>query len=360
MQDFQLASFLDSRAVAGRRYVLGCAHGGAGAFGRGGGVSTNVWVPKDVFISYRREERPRVLLIAKTLKELCLTVWFDAALEPGSTFDEEIAREISSARAVIVCWSKGAIASPWVRSEAMLAAGRRILIPVFLESCEPLPPFNLDHTEDLSDWSGQSGHAGWLKILSRIGVLVDRQDALVTCTAAQANENAEQYRQLIKRFPTDPLAAAAKQHVWEIEFAATRQRLSDELGVLPHSEPASSHQIRDLAERLGKAESRAHDAEQRRLRAEIRAREAEERLNRAYPIHDAATEGVAMDPQVVESPASRVMDAWDNPKPSDDVETTDEKLHVDSSLSWLPWLPWLLLGLVFALPLGVLAVILLH
>ena len=121
-------------------------------------MSRREWAPKDVFIG-----------LGEALKALGLTVWFDAALEPGASFDEEIAREVSSARAVVVCWSTASVRARWVRSEAMIAARRNVLVPLFLEPSELPPPFNLDHAEDLSDWDGSDAHEGWQKTLRGSG-----------------------------------------------------------------------------------------------------------------------------------------------------------------------------------------------
>src|SRR5262245_52735294 len=112
----------------------------------------------DIFVSYKREERDRVLPLIERLKSLGLSVWFDDALEAGATFDEEILKEINRASVQLVCWTMASVESRWVRSEAKFGADRGILIPVFLEPCQPKPPFNIDHIIDLSDWSGQQGH----------------------------------------------------------------------------------------------------------------------------------------------------------------------------------------------------------
>ena len=124
--------------------------------------------PKDVFISYVRSERPQAERLAEAFRTFALTTWFDAALELGTPFDVEIEREVKSARAVMVCWSKGSLASRWVRAEATIGADRHVLVPIFLERCDPTPPFNLDHTEDLSDWRGQPDHEGWRNVLRRL------------------------------------------------------------------------------------------------------------------------------------------------------------------------------------------------
>jgi hypothetical protein len=128
----------------------------------------------DVFISYRRDQRDQVRLIADKLQELDLSIWFDARLEAGTSFDEEINREIRSAKAVLVCWSPEAIQSRWVRAEASIALERDALVAVQLAPTELMPPFNLIHAPDLSRWNGNSDDAGWRAMLARIGGLVGR------------------------------------------------------------------------------------------------------------------------------------------------------------------------------------------
>ena len=128
----------------------------------------------DVFISYQRAERDAVAIIADKLADLRLEVWFDSKLRPGGTFDEEIATQLETAKAVLICWTPRAIASEWVRGEATFAHQKAKLVACFLEPTQLLPPFNLTHAEDLTTWAGQEDLPGWLKILECIGQLVGR------------------------------------------------------------------------------------------------------------------------------------------------------------------------------------------
>ena len=72
----------------------------------------------DVFISYKQEEREAVQIIASSLHDLKLSVWFDTKLRAGGSFDEEIAAAMNEAKAVLVCWTPAAVQSEWVRGEA--------------------------------------------------------------------------------------------------------------------------------------------------------------------------------------------------------------------------------------------------
>ena len=83
----------------------------------------------DVFISYKRRLRPRVEEIAAALRARGVTVWYDAALEAGTSFSAEISNEVRSAGCVLVCWSDDAFphggdTSGWVVGEATI--GQRL------------------------------------------------------------------------------------------------------------------------------------------------------------------------------------------------------------------------------------------
>ena len=58
--------------------------------------------------------------------------------------------------------------SPWVRGEAQYALKLRSYIPVFVETCELLPPYNEFQTGDLSKWGGVANDPNWLKVVDQI------------------------------------------------------------------------------------------------------------------------------------------------------------------------------------------------
>lgn len=127
----------------------------------------------DVFISYKREEREIVEIIAHRLEALKVKVWFDAELRSGTSFDSEIDRQVRAAKCVLVCWSPGATASDWVRGEATIGRQRGVLAAALLKPCDLPSPFNLVHAEDLSGGIDQRP-LEWQRLLERIGPLVGR------------------------------------------------------------------------------------------------------------------------------------------------------------------------------------------
>ncbi len=128
----------------------------------------------DVFISYKREERDKVVLVADRLRALGLDVWFDARLTTGHHFDREIDDHVRIAKCVLVCWSPGALTSDWVRAEAAIGRERNVIVPVLVEACTPPVPFNTLQTESLIGWGGDGDAESWLRALARIGVLTGR------------------------------------------------------------------------------------------------------------------------------------------------------------------------------------------
>ena len=75
-----------------------------------------------------------------------LTVWRDKKrLEPGGNYVFSIHDGIEQAKRVVVLWSRNSIASDYVAAEAEYARGKKKLIPVDIEPCEPKVPFNIEH-----------------------------------------------------------------------------------------------------------------------------------------------------------------------------------------------------------------------
>jgi hypothetical protein len=68
-------------------------------------------VMADIFISYAREDRPRVEPIAKVLKDQGWSVWWDPQIPPGRTFFGVIKEALDAAKCVVVLWSKRSIHS---------------------------------------------------------------------------------------------------------------------------------------------------------------------------------------------------------------------------------------------------------
>lgn len=128
----------------------------------------------DIFISYSREDRAAARHFADCLTGAGFNVWWDAALHSGETFDEVIERELKAARAVVVLWSPRSVRSRWVRAEATLADRHNKLVPVIIEVCDRPIIFELHHTVDLGDWTGDTSDLRWQDLQRDLRRLVAR------------------------------------------------------------------------------------------------------------------------------------------------------------------------------------------
>lgn len=102
-----------------------------------------------VFLSYAREDRKRAQSVAAALENAGHSVWWDRHLAGGSEYSTEIATALERADAVVVLWSKAAVASPWVRDEAAKGRDRGRLVPATVDGTEPPLGFGQFHTIDL-------------------------------------------------------------------------------------------------------------------------------------------------------------------------------------------------------------------
>src|ERR1700722_15927917 len=91
----------------------------------------------DIFLSYAREDLPRIKPIVVSLQSAGWSVWWDRSILPGKTFEEVLGNALDSARCVVVAWSSKSIRSAWVRAEAESGMQRRILVPCLLDQVEP-------------------------------------------------------------------------------------------------------------------------------------------------------------------------------------------------------------------------------
>ena len=115
----------------------------------------------DIFLSYANEALERVQVLADALEDRGWSVWWDRRIPIGQSFDSVIQRELDAARAVVVVWTHDAVVSRWVRSEAERAAKQGKALPVVMDNVQLPLGASLLQTADLSDWRGETNHAGF-------------------------------------------------------------------------------------------------------------------------------------------------------------------------------------------------------
>lgn len=134
----------------------------------------------DIFLSYSREDRAAVRHIAESFEAEGFAVWWDAALQSGQTFDEVIEQRLKEAKAVVVLWSPRSVTSRWVRAEATLADRKNKLVPAIIEPCDRPIAFELTHTADLSEWTGDTGDTQWRAFVKDVRALVQKAGGAAT------------------------------------------------------------------------------------------------------------------------------------------------------------------------------------
>ncbi len=185
----------------------------------------------DIFISYKREDRARVAVIARRLEQVGYTVWWDLELIVGQRYDTKIKDELDAARAVIVVWSANSVApnrsyvSEWVAIEADEGAERRALAPVLLDAGRIAWSHKKLQYANLTTWDGTVDHPGFLALLEGIAPLAGQPvapsaDELSQWDIAGGANSAEGFRQFLSRHPASRFAEIAQSRVGELEEAA--------------------------------------------------------------------------------------------------------------------------------------------
>ncbi|MFN0023921.1 MAG: SUMF1/EgtB/PvdO family nonheme iron enzyme [Parvularculaceae bacterium] len=129
----------------------------------------------DVFISYNREDRDRAALVANALEAEGFSVWWDAALRAGETYDEVTEQNLRQAGAVVVLWSKRSSNSKWVRAEATVGERSSTLVPALIEDCERPIRFELVQTADLRHWRGERADPNWRAFMQDIKTAISKR-----------------------------------------------------------------------------------------------------------------------------------------------------------------------------------------
>ena len=137
----------------------------------------------DVFISYNREDRETARLISSALEAEGFSVWWDAALRAGETYDEVTEQNLRQAGAVVVLWSKRSANSKWVRAEATVGERSSTLVPALIEDCERPIRFELVQTADLRHWRGERADPNWRAFIQDIRTAISKKAPKATAAA---------------------------------------------------------------------------------------------------------------------------------------------------------------------------------
>jgi formylglycine-generating enzyme required for sulfatase activity len=139
----------------------------------------------EIFISYARDDRAHVAILAKALESRGWKVWWDRQLMPGDPFDRVIAAALAAAKVVIVVWSKVSVDRDWVLNEADEGRRRNILVPACIAPIEIPLGFRRIQAADLSDWKGKPDHPELEKLFARIEEILGRPAPPITTASAK-------------------------------------------------------------------------------------------------------------------------------------------------------------------------------
>lgn len=209
----------------------------------------------DVFISYKREERNRCVAIYNALLDLRLSVWFDAHIDPGTSFDREIEREVQRAKAILVLWSRRAKESDWVRAEARLGKQGNRLAAVRLDDCILPLEFASVQTVDLFETDSIRGSEEWARVTDRIGGLVGRP-GLGDFVRCEQSADARRWQAWIDRFGDDPLVPVA-----EGRLAALHMAMPQSSGRIPGAESGGGSPDKPVEEEAAAESDTAADVD---------------------------------------------------------------------------------------------------
>nr|WP_305891007.1 SUMF1/EgtB/PvdO family nonheme iron enzyme [Methylomonas sp. WSC-7] len=120
-------------------------------------------------MSYAREDVAKAKLLALALENQGWSVFWDrSSIQVGHDVDEVIELAIERTGCMIVGWSSAAKHSDWVRGEATIGRERRILLPILFELVDPPIAFRAVHTEDFSNWRGDSNDPAFVALCNAI------------------------------------------------------------------------------------------------------------------------------------------------------------------------------------------------
>jgi hypothetical protein len=126
----------------------------------------------DIFLSYARDDREKAESLARALQEAGWSVWWDRSILPGTSYEQVIEHELSSASSVVVLWSAAASQSNWVRDEATLAQSRNVLVSALIDDTELPLGFRQQQTANLAAWTGASSDPEFQLLAEGIATLV--------------------------------------------------------------------------------------------------------------------------------------------------------------------------------------------
>ncbi|HEY5107254.1 MAG TPA: TIR domain-containing protein [Caulobacteraceae bacterium] len=132
----------------------------------------------DIFISYKRENRPFAERLSIVLEQLGFEVWWDFDLLSGDRYRRVIRAIIDECKVAVVIWSELAIQSDFVLDEADYAKAQGKLCPARIDDVVLPFGFGSIHTDDLRSWDGELFDPHFQSLVKAVETRVGRKGRL--------------------------------------------------------------------------------------------------------------------------------------------------------------------------------------
>jgi len=101
----------------------------------------------DVFISYRRSDRPWAEMLERNLAKFGVSAWYDGMIGPGADWRADIVQNIKLARVLVILFSDAANQSTELVKELSVAdESQTLIVPVRVENITPQGTYEYELT----------------------------------------------------------------------------------------------------------------------------------------------------------------------------------------------------------------------
>lgn len=123
-----------------------------------------------MFVSYKAEDRARIVPLVEALEADGLAVWWDTQIAAGSEWRRDIEEQLDQARCVLVVWSKRSVGPDgrFVRDEANRAQRRGTYLPIRIDDVEPPLGFGELHAISIQGWKGSRADGRYRNLLQAV------------------------------------------------------------------------------------------------------------------------------------------------------------------------------------------------
>lgn len=124
----------------------------------------------DVFVSYKAEDRARLIPLVKALEAEGFDVWWDAHIATGADWREQIQQHLDTARCVIVAWSHRSVGpeGQFVCDEAGRAKKAGSYVPIKIDEVDPPLGFGGVQALPFIGWKGKRNDPRFVALVAAV------------------------------------------------------------------------------------------------------------------------------------------------------------------------------------------------